>query len=279
MPVLFHKVVVVGLGQIGTSLALALRKYKVAREIVGVDTNLNHLRIALKRRAIRTGQRRLDDSADLILLAVPVGSILNYLDQIPRGRLVMDIGSTKRGIYQKALGLRLRYIGAHPVAGTEQSGPLAGNPDLFRGKLCFLTIPPHTARGDRQRIEQLWRKIGAEFKAIDPVRHDRLFAAISHLPHAVAFSFMQNLAGPLDLLRKEKVVAWVEGSFRDMTRVASSPEPMWGDIFLDNRQALIPLITGLCKELQRLAWLLRSGDRASLKRWLVQASELKAKLR
>jgi prephenate dehydrogenase len=185
----------------------------------------------------------------------------------------MDVGSTKKTVMKVAR--RRRFIGAHPIAGTERSGPEAGDPDLFKGRRCFLSVNPGTSYPDRKRITQIWKRIGAKVVLIDPARHDRLFAAISHLPHALSFSFVRTLT---PTLRREGIRRWAEGSFRDATRVASSPEGIWTDIFLENRSEVIPSIDRVRHELLRLRNLLQPGNPVLLRRWLVQARRRKEAL-
>lgn len=274
MTPLFNRIVVVGLGQIGTSLALALKRTRLCRELVAVDINRRHLTIA-RQRGIQCYRRFNLAKADLVILAVPVRSICNSLNILRPGPLVMDVGSTKSHQAMIARAKKLRYIGAHPIAGTEKSGPEAGNPRLFEGRICFLSGPRKNS-ADHCLIERLWKRVGAKVRWIDPKRHDALFAKISHLPHAVSFSFAR---GVIPRLRNEKIRSWVEGSFRDMTRVSSSPAEMWTDIFLDNRKNLLPLLDRLIDEFSRFRQMVRTERRLPLRRWLQGARRLKEGLR
>ncbi len=262
------RVIIVGLGQIGTSIALALRRRRWAGKIIGID------RQGLPsggQGAGRVNQLNLGPN-DFVILAVPVRTILHYLSLLPKGPLIMDVGSTKRSIVSIARRRELRFVGAHPVAGTEKSGPGAGDPDLFKGRRCFLSFLPKTSAADRRFVQNLWKRLGALPQAIDADRHDRLFAKISHLPHATSFSFVRAV---LPGLGRERIGKWVKGSFCDMTRVASSPVEIWTDIFLENRKELIPLLGRLRNELTKLRSLLTAGSSKPVKRWIAQAKRLK----
>ncbi len=275
------RIIVVGLGQIGTSIALGLRRKGV--EMIAVDTDPHHLEIAQKRgircyRSEETGDILLFDlkESDLVILAVPVLSICRYLEILPPGPLIMDVGSTKEKPMAVAARRGLRFIGAHPVAGTEKSGPEAGNPKLFREKPCFLTRSRRSDPVDQRTVRDLWGQLGARVRWINPRSHDRLFAEISHLPHAVSFAFARVV---LPLLHDDPVQKWAEGSFRDMTRVASSPVAVWTDIFLTNRSSLLRLLNRMIAELTRLKGLIVARDLASLRRWVAHAKRLKEGLR
>ncbi|MDI3256253.1 MAG: prephenate dehydrogenase [Kyrpidia sp.] len=245
-----HRIAIVGCGLIGGSLALAWQRAGVAGEIIGVDLRMDHLEAALRIGAIDRALT-LDEAieeANVVVLAAPVGESLMLLRDIARhglaeGTLVTDVGSTKRAICEEALAVLpkgVSFIGGHPMAGSEKSGIRSASPRLFENAVYVLT--PHQDEGPdmKERARKLVAATGAQVLLMDPERHDRLVAAVSHLPHVVAAQLVLQVAelGESDPLYP--VLA--AGGFRDVTRVASGHPVMWRDILLTNGDRIRPLL-------------------------------------
>ncbi len=280
---LFDKVVLVGVGLMGSSLGMNLVARSLAREVVGVGRQRRNLKEALRRKAIHRAVPaaqakalfRSLTSRDLVVLALPVRGILAYLKILSGPCLVTDVGSTKSTILRMAEARGLRFVGGHPIAGTERSGAAAGEMDLYQNR-TVLIVPAKQARpGDVQRIMRLWKLCGSRVLRMDGREHDRLLAVVSHLPHVAAYALAKTLRDSLPLATIWK---FFFTSLRDTTRVAASPEDMWSDIFLENRAALLPLIRRLEKNIQSLRQAMEARQTVSLRAFLARARDFRRKL-
>jgi len=278
------KLVVVGVGLIGGSFALALKARGAVGEVVGVGRSRSNLDEALAagvidRAVLRDGPwvRELAD-ADIVLLATPVGEFPALLAALPgalaEGAVVTDGGSTKQDVVAAArarLGAALpRFVPAHPIAGTEQSGARAAFPTLFEGRHVVLTPLPETDATALARVRTLWEACRAEVVTLDAPTHDRILGAVSHLPHFLAAAYVAELAA-----RPESVELFrLAGSgFRDFTRIAAASPAMWHDIGLANRDALRHEIAAFRGALDALDAALRAGDGRTLSAMLESAAQ------
>ncbi|MEP6943419.1 MAG: prephenate dehydrogenase/arogenate dehydrogenase family protein [Betaproteobacteria bacterium] len=265
------KLVVFGVGLIGGSFALALRQAGAVREVIGIGRDPSNLETARRSGiADRTyssqdkWQRELAD-ADLVLAAVPVGQMRGVFAQIAphlgAHSVITDAGSTKQDVIAAAratLGSAFaRYVPAHPIAGTEHSGAAAAFDTLFEGRSVLLTPVTETAAQAIALVEACWVACGARVARLDAARHDQLFAAVSHLPHALAFGLVGALAGRPD---RDEYFRHAASGFRDFTRLASSHPEMWRDIFVANRTALRAELVAYGAELERIGRLLDQDD-------------------
>jgi prephenate dehydrogenase len=232
----FKKVAIVGVGLIGGSLAQAIRKRKLAKEIVGVSRHRRTLLLAKQNKVIDSGSLKLSiiKNADLVILAVPVGTILHLAPRIARliskDCVVTDVGSTKEEIVSQLQNLFPNYLGSHPLAGSEKRGILSANPDIFRDSLCILTPTQKTNPKVLKRITKFWEKLGVKVVFLSPAVHDKIISLVSHLPHLVAFSLMGII--PLEYLK------FSASGLKDTTRIAASEPELWADIFLSNKNTL-----------------------------------------
>ena len=211
--------------------------------------------------------------ADLLIVAVPVRAVVDVIREAapPPACIVHDVGSTKARIVREveaALPEPGRFVGGHPLAGTEHTGPEAADAALFRDRIVFLTPTARTRPEVLDAVESVWRAVGARPARIDAVRHDDLVAAVSHLPHAVAYALTSAIAaaGP-------EAVGLTSGGFRDTTRIASSDPVMWRDIFLDNRAPVAAMLSQFEQHFARLRALVDAGDAAGLERELSRIRE------
>ncbi|MBI5198261.1 MAG: prephenate dehydrogenase/arogenate dehydrogenase family protein [Nitrospirae bacterium] len=281
----FHRMVIVGVGLIGGSLALIAREKGAVSEIVGVGRNPENLEKAVRLGVIDRFTLRLEEAvsgADLIVLATPVGSLLRLAKEIgphlPEGALVTDVGSVKGKWVERidrVIPSGRFFVGGHPIAGREQSGVDAAHPQLFIGARCILTPTPHTDAGALSKVEKLWELAGAQVVRMDPEQHDRVFAAVSHLPHVVAYA----LVNTLQLMdREEKLIAYAAGGFKDFTRIAASHPEMWRDICLLNREPLLKAVGQYETALSRIKGYIHEGNGEALYREFAQAKEVREKL-
>jgi prephenate dehydrogenase len=265
------KVVVVGVGLIGGSFALALKRAGAVATVVGIGRGASNLssarQLGIVDRTWTLDQRWTDEliDADLVLLATPVGQIPALLAAIAPAlgpaTVVTDAGSTKQDVIAAArryLGAALpRFVPGHPIAGTERSGAAAASDALFRGRSVILTPLPETAADAQKRVADTWTACGGVVGTLEAARHDEIFAAVSHLPHALAFALVAQLAARADAIDYFRYAAI---GFRDFTRLASSDPEMWRDVCLGNAAALRRELWAYRGELDRLDALLVSAD-------------------
>jgi len=270
-----RKVVICGVGLIGGSFALALKQAAAAGngcEIVGMGRSRATLDEAQRLGVIdRVGAGWADAlaGADLVLLATPVGQMEALMHQLAPhlgpGTLVTDGGSTKQDVIaaaRSALGSRIaQFIPGHPIAGAEKSGVAAARADLYRGKRVILTPLPENAAGAVEAVGNIWESCGAQVSQLAPEAHDRVFAAVSHLPHLLAFALVHDLAGREN---SAQLFSFAASGFRDFTRIASSHPEMWRDICIANRSALIEELDAYQAELLRTRVMLAAADGAAL---------------
>jgi prephenate dehydrogenase len=274
---LFREMAVVGLGLIGGSLALAARKAGLVERVVGLDTDAGHREMALASRMVDRvdgGANGNLSTADLVVLAVPVTEIAGLLPDVARwvngSCLVTDVGSVKGPILAAgdAAFPDGRFVAGHPVAGRERSGPAAARADLFEEANWIVTPSARTDPRALERVAALWRGIGASVVAMEPGWHDEVFAAVSHLPHLVAYALMDAV---LAMPRGEERLRFSAGGLRDFTRVAASHPRMWRDIFLMNRDQILKALTAYRTALEGLEAAIRGGDGDALMARLAQA--------
>lgn len=270
-PHLYNKLAIVGVGLIGGSAALALRRAGQTGEIIGVGRDSESLKQAVELGVIdqATSLEEAVRDADIILLATPVGQIPGLMRQLdgiaPSHTVITDAGSTKGDVVAAArqnLPSRLsRFVPAHPIAGAEKSGVTAARAELFSGKNVVLTPLDETDDDATRKAAAFWQACGANLAEMSVEEHDRIFAAVSHLPHLLAFALVDDIARRPNA---EKILGFAAGGFRDFSRIASSSPEMWRDISLANREALLGEIDAYQAELALVRKMLADGDGAAL---------------
>lgn len=260
----------VGTGLIGGSFALALKTAGAVRRVIGVGRNAARLTQARELGLIdAVGDWREAGVADCVMLAVPVGETSRILAQLAphlsAETIVTDAGSTKVDVVDAAratLGARFAdFVPGHPVAGSEQSGPAAARADLYQGKKVVLTPSADTRQDAVERVRSLWEATGARVETLDAVLHDRVFAAVSHLPHMAAYALVAEIAQRAD---SEVFFRFAASGFRDFTRIAGSSPAMWRDIALANRSALLDELDAYVAALEALRNAVGAGDADTL---------------
>jgi prephenate dehydrogenase len=280
---MFRKLVVVGVGLLGGSVALAARRHNLAREIVGYGRNKKKLRLAKRKKIIDDYVVQGDDipdGVDFLILATPVQTIVpivgSFLHSIEPGCIISDVGSVKEKIVrdaEKLLPDRVHFVGAHPIAGSEKSGAEAAVPGLFLGHRCIITPTRKTDPKALRKVSLFWRRVGAKVEIMDPHLHDRILAIVSHLPHVLAYTLVNSLSR--HKLESVDLKRYCGGGFKDLTRIASSPPEIWRDICLDNRQAITKSIQDYIKHLEQLRRWIREGERTLLERDFARANQLR----
>ncbi len=279
----FQRLALVGVGLIGSSVArIARERGDLAAEVVVTDSSPAVLeRVAALGFAdrIEADAARAVAGADCVMLCAPVGAYAAIAAAIAPhlmpGAIVTDVGSTKVSVIRDVgplLPASVRFVPAHPLAGTEYSGPDAGFTTLFQGRWCLLTPPQGTDPAATERVAELWRRAGSMVEVMDAAHHDRVLAIVSHLPHLIAFTIcgtaddlaMESGAtesGSLEASRSE-VLKFAATGFRDFTRIAASDPVMWRDVFLNNRDALLEMLARFTEDAQAMARAVRWGDAA-----------------
>jgi prephenate dehydrogenase len=271
----FDRVAVIGVGLIGGSFALALKSAKLCGHVAGIGRSAANLQLAKERGIIDSIAQDAAD-ADLVLVATPVAQYPQVLASIaPRlkpSAIITDAGSTKRDVVAAAravLGGRIcQFVPAHPIAGAEKSGAAAASADLFRGKRVVLTPLQENSAASLQAVEATWTACGARVSRMRPEEHDAVFAAVSHLPHLLAYALVHEFAGRGN---SAQLFGYAAGGFRDFTRIASSHPEMWRDICVANREPLLAELERYASKLRALRPLLERGDGAALEKLFAEA--------
>ena len=289
MSFMIDRLVVIGVGLIGGSFALALKEAGAVRHVTGVGRTRANLDAALERGVIDEACADAAEAvrdADLVLIATPVGQMPEVMAQIApalSGRTVVtDGGSTKQDVIAYAKRFLPahfeRFVPAHPIAGTENSGARAAFPELYRERSVILVAQPETDPSATKIVRSAWETCGARIVELDAARHDEIFAAVSHLPHIVAFALVSMLARQDD---PSTLLGFSGGGLRDTVRIAGSSPEMWRDICMANRQALMALLDDYVDELEVARAALENSDgeeleamferaRTARRRWLLK---------
>jgi prephenate dehydrogenase len=280
----FKKIVIFGVGLIGGSFSLALRKAGATSEVVGFGRSAATLDEAKQLGILdRIGDDVASEvrDADLVLLATPVAQMAELFARIAPHlgphTLVTDGGSTKSDVVAAAranLGARIeQFIPAHPIAGAEKSGAAAAQADLYQGRRVVLTPLPENSKVAVARVRSAWEWCGANVSELTPQQHDEVFAAVSHLPHLLSFALVHDLA---QRDNRDQLLSFAASGFRDFTRIAASSPEMWRDICLANRDALLREVRRYADELHVLYQALEHNDAARLEEIFSLAREVRS---
>ncbi len=267
---LFKRLVLVGAGLIGSSVARARQRVAgLVGELVVTDSSaavLDRVRALGLADVVEPDLARAVAGADGVMLCAPVGSFAGLAaamaPHLAPGTVVTDTGSTKQSVIrdlQAALPAAVRLVPAHPMAGTEFSGPDAGFATLFDDRWCLITPLADTDADALARVSALWRALGADIELMEPGHHDRVVAIVSHLPHLIAFTIC-GTADDLADESRQQVMRFAASGFRDFTRLAASDPVMWRDVFLNNREALLEMLARFTEDAQAMARAVRWGD-------------------
>jgi cyclohexadieny/prephenate dehydrogenase len=265
----FHRVALIGIGLIGSSLAHAIRKKRLASEITGYArseaTRAKALELGLADRVFPSAREAVE-GADLVILCSPVGTYAELAREIgpvlKPGAILTDVGSVKGAVVRDVathVPPGVHFIPGHPIAGTEQSGPESGFAELFINRWCILTPLPDAAPQAVDRLAEFWRACGSNVEIMTPEHHDLVLAITSHLPHLIAYNIVST-AADLEEVTSSEVIKYSAGGFRDFTRIAASDPTMWRDVFLNNREAVLEMLGRFSEDLSALQRAIRWGD-------------------
>jgi cyclohexadieny/prephenate dehydrogenase len=266
---LFDKLAIIGPGLIGSSIMRAAREQGAVRSIVtssrSPETRRRVTELGIADKVVETNAQAAE-GADLVIVCVPVGVCGTVAEEIAphlkEGAIVSDVGSVKGAIVRDMgphLPGNVHFVPAHPVAGTEHSGPDAGFAELFDGRWCILTPPEGTDPGAVDRLAKFWRLLGANVEVMTPDHHDLVLAVTSHLPHLIAYTIV-GTADELETVTRSEVLKFSAGGFRDFTRIAASDPTMWRDIFLANKEAVLEMLGRFNEDVSALTKAIRHGD-------------------
>jgi len=267
---LFERLCLIGIGLIGSSIArVAQERGDIARQVVVHSrrpetlARVRELGIADR---VEADAARAVAGADGVILCIPVGAYAGVMRTIAPhltpGAILSDVGSTKGSVIRDLMPLLpegAQLVPAHPMAGTEHSGPDAGFSTLFQGRYCILTPLPGTDPAAVERVAELWRRAGSMVESMDAATHDKVVAIVSHLPHLIAFTIC-GTADDLAEETREAVLKFAASGFRDFTRIAASDVDMWRDVFLNNREAVLEMLARFTEDAQALGRAIRWGQ-------------------
>lgn len=272
---MFRRVTILGVGLMGGSLGMAIKKHGLAREVVGFSSKQSSLMHAMKVGAIDialTDLKEAVQNAELIVLATPVDTIIKILNSIKpylrRGCIVTDLGSAKVEIVQvgeRSLPDGSFFIGSHPLVGSEKKGIEFASADLFEGETCLVTPTTKTNEITKKKIKFLWTKLGGKVKSLTPEEHDQILAYISHLPHLIAYSLIETIP--------QQCLEYTTQSLKDTTRIAASSPQMWNDICLANSKNVVHALDDLIKHLSYLRKSIVTRDTKGLIHHFTKAKE------
>jgi len=263
------RLALIGVGLIGSSIARAARARGAAREIVATArseaTRRRVAELGIADRVVETNAEAVE-GADLVIVSIPVGACGPVAQEIAPhlkpGAIVSDVGSVKGSVVRDMaphLPANVHFVPAHPVAGTEYSGPDAGFAELFVNRWCILTPPPGADPAAVEKLATFWTALGANVETMTPAHHDLVLAVTSHLPHLIAYTIV-GTADELAEVTQSEVLKFSAGGFRDFTRIAASDPTMWRDVFLTNKDAVLEMLGTFTEDLAKLTRAIRRGD-------------------
>jgi len=270
---LFNRLALIGVGLIGSSIARAARLENAVGSIVATarspETRRRVAELGLADQVVETNAAAVE-GADLVVVCIPVGACGAVAQEIgphlSPGAIVSDVGSVKSGVVRDMhphLPSHVQFVPAHPVAGTEYSGPDAGFAELFVNRWCILTPPENTDAQATEKLAAFWRLLGANVETMTPEHHDLVLAVTSHLPHLIAYTIV-GTADELQNVTRSEVLKFSAGGFRDFTRIAASDPTMWRDVFLANKDAVLEVLGRFNEDISALTRAIRNGDGATL---------------
>jgi len=270
---IFNRLALIGVGLIGSSIARAARTQGLVRSIVATarspQTRQRVAELGLADQVVETNAAAVD-GADLVIVCIPVGVCGDVAREIGphlmAGATVSDVGSVKGSIVRDMaphLPANVHFVPAHPVAGTEYSGPDAGFAELFVNRWCILTPPPNADLEAVERLATFWRTLGANVETMAADHHDLVLAVTSHLPHLIAYTIV-GTADELSQVTRSEVLQFSAGGFRDFTRIAASDPTMWRDVFLANKDAVLEMLGRFNEDIATLTRAIRRGDGETL---------------
>ena len=281
---LFDKVFIIGLGLIGSSIAHSIKKNQVANEIIGFAKSEKTRKIAKNKKIVDTIVNKIGpklSEADLIIICTPLSTYKKIFKLIKpfikNSAIITDVGSAKSQSILEVESNEIEFIPAHPIAGTEQSGPNAGFAELFINRWCIITPTKHNKKKNINQIKKFWIALGCNIEVMTPERHDQIMAITSHLPHLIAYNIVST-AADIENVTKSDVIKYSASGFRDFTRIASSDPTMWRDIMLQNKDSLLEVISRFSEDLSMLQKAIRWNDGDTLFKLFSKTRKIRNKI-
>ena len=257
----FEKVCIVGLGLIGGSIGLAIKRSNISNQITGYARSNSTLERAIELGLVDSVKNNLQDAvnnSDLVILATPLSTFRELVEEmspfLKKGCIITDTGSAKLTVIEDLKDILpngVEFVPGHPIAGTEESGPDAGFAELFDNRWCILTPTEDNSSNAVDLVKGFWESIGSKVEIMDPMHHDKVLAITSHIPHLIAFNIV-GTANNLANVTEKEVVKYSAGGFRDFTRIAASDPKMWSDIFTYNSDAVLEMLDLFSNDLAKL---------------------------
>lgn len=275
---MFRQATVIGVGLLGASFALAMRKNGLCSQVIGYGRTMDNL-IRAKGKGIidsyELDPARACEGSDLIVFATPVGAFAWLASKVKgavkSGATVIDVGSVKGNlVYEMEKAFGGSYVGCHPIAGSERSGIEASSAELFRDALCVITVTDKTDKAALDKVYSLWSSLGSRVETMSPEVHDRIYGLVSHMPHLIAYALV-NTVSDIDPF----YAGYSGRGFKDMTRIAASPPDLWQDICMMNKENIIKFVERFKENIERLIWSLKEGDAEALRTAFERARALR----
>lgn len=266
---LFKEIAIFGVGLIGGSIGLAIKRRQIADKVIGIGRHKESIDEALRQGAIDEGSLDIERAKDagLLILAAPVKGIINVIAQLPkiirRDCIVIDVGSTKTEIVKAAQNYGLNFIGCHPLAGREKRGVEYSMPDIFKNSLCLIVPSRKAEKEGVEKIKRFWKELGARTELMDAGAHDRALAFVSHLPHLVAYSLIDCISA--------RYLRFAASGLKDTTRIGLSDPFLWRDIFLTNRKEILAAIKDFKASLGCFELLIKNNQPKALAAYLAKS--------
>jgi len=258
---MFKKITIIGMGLIGSSIARAIKSKNLCKILVAHDSSKSVLKKVLKLRITKNIESNLKKSvqnSDLVIICTPLGSykniVLSIKNDLSKECILTDVGSAKifaKSVVNGIINKNTIWIPAHPVAGTEKSGPESGFADLFKNRWCIITPVNNKNSASLKKLDRFWTKIGSKVQHMSAEHHDKVMAITSHIPHLIAYNIVGTAAN-LEKDTKSEIIKYSASGFRDFTRIASSDPTMWRDIALNNRKQILYMLNKFNLDLNNL---------------------------
>ena len=280
---MYKEITIIGPGLIGASLGLAIKSKRLCKKIVGIDISKRNLDDAKSIKAVDDIRKNIDEriqNSEIIFVCTPVRSINGIIQRISKyskkDQIVTDVGSVKNIFEKNILSLnnkKFKLVPGHPIAGTEHSGAINAFSLIFKKKWCILT-PISKRDKSVHTISNIWKKLGMHVAFMERKEHDKIMSITSHLPHLIAFSIV-GTAFNLDIKKKNELINFSAGGFKDFTRIGSSDPKMWTDIFIENKHFLIDTLNLFLKDINELKKFIKSSDDLSIFKLLKRTKEIR----
>ena len=284
---MFKKVCIIGCGLIGSSIARAIKKNKLAGKIVSSNrskvTNKKIIKLNIVDEA-SSDTKKIVKGSDLIIIASPLSSyknvILKIKNSLKSGAILTDVGSVKKNIIsliEKNIPNNVSWISSHPIAGTEESGPESGFSELFKNRWCILTPTKRSKAKDIKSLKKFWKKLGSVVDVMDAKKHDYILAITSHMPHLIAYNIV-NTTLKIKNKKDRNIVKYSAGGLRDFTRIAASNPIMWRDIFIQNRENTLKMIDKFVVNLKDLKKAIKSKNEKKLEKIFTETKKIRKEI-